>query len=104
MSKEAMVLKSDAGGRMLLPIEQQVELVRGFERSGLCGPRFVAMGGLKYWTFATWRRIGHHPACDGSWVSGGEPIRPRRHHTPFPIHVQPDTLSIHSISFQLNRF
>jgi hypothetical protein len=56
MSNEAMILKSDAGGRMLLPVERQVELVREFERSGLSGPRFAAMAGLKYQTFATWRR------------------------------------------------
>ena len=51
-----MILKSDAGGRMLLPVERQVELVREFERSGLSGPRFAVMAGLKYQTFATWRR------------------------------------------------
>ena len=51
-----MILKSDAGGRMLVPVERQVELVREFERSGLSGPRFAAMAGLKYQTFATWRR------------------------------------------------
>lgn len=56
MSNEAMILKSDAGGRMLVPVERQVELVREFERSGLSGPRFAAMAGLKYQTFATWRR------------------------------------------------
>jgi hypothetical protein len=56
MNKEAMILKSDAGGRMLLPVERQVELVREFERSGLSGPRFAALAGLKYQTFATWRR------------------------------------------------
>lgn len=83
-----MILKSDADGRMLLPVEQQVELVRGFERSGLSGPRFAAMAGLKFQTFTAWRRIGHHPACAGSWVSGGKPIRPRRHHTPSPHHAQ----------------
>jgi hypothetical protein len=56
MSNEAMILKSDAGGRMLVPVERQVELVREFERSGLSCPRFAAMTGLKYQTFATWRR------------------------------------------------
>jgi hypothetical protein len=38
MSKEAMILKSDADGRVFLPVERQVELVREFERSGLSGP------------------------------------------------------------------
>jgi hypothetical protein len=56
MSKEAMILKSDVGGRVFLPVERQVELVREFERSGLSGPRFAATAGLKYQTFATWRR------------------------------------------------
>jgi hypothetical protein len=56
MSKEAMILKSDAGGRVFVPVDRQVEFVREFERSGLSGPRFAAMAGLKYQTFATWRR------------------------------------------------
>ena len=51
-----MILKSDAGGRTLVPLDRQVELVREFERSGLSGPRFAAMAGVKYQTFATWRR------------------------------------------------
>ena len=56
MSKEVMILKSDAGGRMLVPVERQVNLAREFGRSGLSGPRFAAMAGLKYQTFAMWRR------------------------------------------------
>jgi hypothetical protein len=56
MSKEAMILKSDAGGRMVVPLKRQLELVREFERSGLSGPRFAALAGLKYQTFVGWRR------------------------------------------------
>lgn len=56
MSKEAMILKSDAGGRVVVPLARQVELVREFERSGLSGPQFAAMAGVKYQTFAAWRR------------------------------------------------
>jgi hypothetical protein len=56
MSKAAMILKSDAGGRVVVPLARQVELVREFECSGLSGPRFAAMAGVKYQTFATWRR------------------------------------------------
>jgi hypothetical protein len=37
-------------------LARQVELVQEFERSGLSGPRFAAMAGVKYQTFATWRR------------------------------------------------
>jgi hypothetical protein len=83
-----MILKSDAGERMLLPVRRQVELVREFELSGLFGPRFALSAGLKYQALVPWRRISHNPACAGSWFSGGEPIRPRRHHNLFPHHVQ----------------
>ncbi len=37
-------------------MERQVELVREFERSGLSGPRFAEIAGVKYQTFAAWRR------------------------------------------------
>jgi len=56
MSKEALILKSDGAGRVQTPVARQIELVRVFERSGLSGPRFAAMAGIKYQTFATWRR------------------------------------------------
>ena len=51
-----MILKRDAGGRVVVPVQRQIELVREYERSGLSGPKFAAMAGLKYLTFATWRR------------------------------------------------
>lgn len=72
-----MILKSDAGGRVIVPVERQVELVREFERSGLSGPRFAALAGLKYQTFAAWRRKhGQLPAqrrpatpqAGGAWM------------------------------------
>ena len=63
MSKEAIVLKRDGGGRIMVPLARQVELVQEFERSGLSGPKFAALAGLKYQTFATWRRKhGRAPA------------------------------------------
>ena len=56
MSSEAMILKRDAGGRVMVPLARQIELVGEYERSGLSGPKFAAMAGLSYQTFATWRR------------------------------------------------
>lgn len=56
MNKEAIVLKSDGAGRVQTPVARQVELVREFERSGLSGPRFAELAGVRYQTFATWRR------------------------------------------------
>ena len=41
---------------MQTPVTRQVELVREFERSGLSGPRFAELAGVRYQTFATWRR------------------------------------------------
>ena len=64
MNKEAIVLKSDGAGRVQTPVERQAELVREFERSGLSGPRFAALAGVKYQTFATWRR--RHGVSGGS--------------------------------------
>lgn len=51
MNKEAIVLKSDGAGRVQTPVARQMELVREFERSGLSGPRFAALAGVRYQTF-----------------------------------------------------
>lgn len=56
MNQEAMVLKSDKAGRVQTPVELQIARVREYERSGLSGPRFAAMAGVRYQTFVTWRR------------------------------------------------
>ena len=56
MNKGAIVLKSDGAGRLQTPLARQVELVREFEHSGLSGPRFAALSGVDYQTFATRRR------------------------------------------------
>lgn len=53
-----MILESDAGGRMLVPVEPHEELVRVFDRSGFSGPRLATLSRLKYQTFATPRRPG----------------------------------------------
>ena len=51
-----MILKRDAGGRVVVAEQQRVDLVRAYERSGLSGPKFAALAGVNYQTFATWRR------------------------------------------------
>ena len=50
----AVVLKTDAGGRVRRSREQRERLLAEFERSGLSGPEFAALAGIKYQTFATW--------------------------------------------------
>ena len=56
MQSAAIILKSDGVGRVRTPVERQVAMVREFERSGLSGARFAALAGVKYQTFASWRR------------------------------------------------
>lgn len=56
MNEAAIILKRDAGGRVVVVEQQRVDLVRAYERSGLSGPKFAALVGVNYQTFATWRR------------------------------------------------
>lgn len=71
-----MILKRDAGGRVVVPVQRQIELVREYERSGLSGPKFAAMAGLKYQTFATWRRKhGTEPPLRSRSVAEGSPVK-----------------------------
>ena len=52
------VIKADARGRVRYAPEQRTALVAAFESSGLSGPRFAALHGVKYQTLANW--IGKH--------------------------------------------
>ena len=80
MSKGAIILKIDAGGRVLVPTERQVALVREFERSGLSGPRFAEIAGLKFQTFDDWRRKhgSLRPGRGGAVHLSAEPLPHRR--------------------------
>ncbi len=55
-SKDGQVLKSDTRGRVWSTPAQRQALLEQFERSGLSGPRFAAVAGIKYQTFIGWRR------------------------------------------------
>lgn len=50
------LLKTDTLGRPRTPRERREELLDEFEKSGLSGARFAAMIGVRYQTFAGWRR------------------------------------------------
>ena len=56
MNKEAVVLKSDGAGRVLTPVARQEELMRELKRSGLYCPLFAELAGIRYQSYATWRR------------------------------------------------
>jgi hypothetical protein len=64
---EAVVLKSDAVGRVKRSRAQRERLLDEFERSGLSGTKFAALAGIKYQTFAFWaQRRRKARAADGA--------------------------------------
>ena len=48
------ILKADRRGRLSYSPEQRSAMVDGFHASGLSGPRFAALHGVKYQTLANW--------------------------------------------------
>jgi len=64
--QEPNLIKTDVLGRMQRTPEQRERILDEYERSGLSGPKFAALCGVKYQTFAAWlaRRKSHrqtHP-------------------------------------------
>jgi hypothetical protein len=50
------VIKTDGKGRVRMPAVQREKLLEEFERSGISGPQFAAVVGVKYQTLAGWAR------------------------------------------------
>jgi len=48
------LIKTDALGRMHRTPQQREQILDEYERSGLSGPKFAALCGVKYQTFAAW--------------------------------------------------
>src|SRR5574340_1095572 len=53
-SEAAVLIKTDVLGRMHRTREQRERILDEFEHSGLSGPKFAALCGVKYQTFANW--------------------------------------------------
>ena len=51
---EPTLIKTDVLGRMQRTPEQRERILDEYERSGLSGPKFAALCGVRYQTFATW--------------------------------------------------
>lgn len=51
---EPSLIKSDVLGRVQRTPEQRERILNEYERSGLSGPKFAALCGVKYQTFAGW--------------------------------------------------
>ena len=54
LKTEGAVLKIDEVGRVRTPVARRESLLDEFEGSGLSGPKFAALTGIKYQTFAGW--------------------------------------------------
>ena len=48
------ILKTDKRGRVWRSREQREQLLEEFDRSGLSGPKFASLTGLKYQTLVAW--------------------------------------------------
>lgn len=48
------IVKSDRRGRLRYTSEQKTALVEAYQSSGLSGPRFAEIHGVKYQTLASW--------------------------------------------------
>jgi len=49
-----MIMKADRRGRLRYTTEQKAALMAAFDTSGVSGPRFAAIHGVNYQTFAGW--------------------------------------------------
>ncbi len=54
MDGKPKLLKQDVRGRVRTPVERREMLLEEFDRSGLSGPKFAQLVGVKYQTFAGW--------------------------------------------------
>jgi hypothetical protein len=82
MTEGDQILKSDARGRVRVPVGRQEALLDEFERSGLSGVKFAQLVGVKYPTFALWvqkrRRARAALTTEGAGVSVAPARRPIR--------------------------
>jgi len=58
------LLKEDLVGRIRIPAEKRLQILEEFDRSGMSGTAFAALVGVKYQTFASWRRRRSEPPND----------------------------------------
>jgi len=56
-------MKVDGRGRLRYTAEQRTSLLNAYDASGLSGPKFAALHGVKYQTFAVWRNTRTHPGA-----------------------------------------
>ena len=55
------IMKADRRGRLRFSPEQRAALLKAYQASGLSGPRFAALHGVKYPTLANWIQKSKQP-------------------------------------------
>jgi transposase-like protein len=59
------LVKFDRRGRLRYAPEQKAAILEAFAKSGLSGPKFAALHGVKYQTFAAWLQNRKRGAAPG---------------------------------------
>ncbi len=72
---ESEILKTDKRGRVRTTLARRQELLEEFDKSGLSAPKFAALTGLKYQTFAGWliQRRKQRDETNPAVIAGKEP-------------------------------
>src|SRR6478609_1131326 len=83
------ILKSDCRGRLRYSAEQRATLVEAYQSSGLSGPRFAAIHGVKYQTLAGW--LQKHKKSASSAGSAAPPHPAFLSLVPAELHVAPSS-------------
>ena len=72
---DGTILRTDARGRVRTPKARQERLLDEFARSGLSGPKFARLAGIKYQTFAAWALRRRKRAVTAPSAKPAEPVR-----------------------------
>lgn len=78
MTEGDQILKSDARGRVRVPVERREALLDEFERSGLSGVKFAQLVGVKYPTFALWVQKRRRARATLATEDAGVSVAPAR--------------------------
>jgi len=76
MSEGDEILKTDALGRVRMPVEKREVILDKFEASGMSGQAFAEYIGVKYQTFATWVQKRRKARGEYPLVKGGKAKAP----------------------------
>ena len=70
MNESDLILKRDVGGSVLVPVRRQMERAQGFERSGVCAPKFAGIAGVSYQAILVWQAKTGDSVCGGVCARG----------------------------------